>query len=222
MAATARDIAGLDDLAAKYGEAILPIQLDVTDRDADFAAVKLAHDYFGRLDVIVRQARDAAAGLQAGPGAGGAGPRSALHARRSERHPRLGADARGYPEPAAALVPGRGAARHHDRGLRVPAHDLAGMAARGRRRPGPHDRRSVVDSPAGMGDEAMQPTRAPAHPETIEDDERPVHQWHLAQLARLGIPRPLADVVADHVDWHEIAALVQRGCAPRLALRIVR
>jgi hypothetical protein len=32
----------------------------------------------------------------------------------------------------------------------------------------------------------------------------------------------LADVVADHVDWHEIAALVQRGCAPRLALRIVR
>ncbi len=68
----------------------------------------------------------------------------------------------------------------------------------------------------------MQPTRAPAHPETIEDDERPVHQWRLAQLARLGIPRPLADIVADHVDWHEIAALVQRGCAPRLALRIVR
>jgi hypothetical protein len=27
----------------------------------------------------------------------------------------------------------------------------------------------------------------------------------------LGIPRPLADVVADPVDWHEIAALVQRG-----------
>jgi len=68
----------------------------------------------------------------------------------------------------------------------------------------------------------MQPTRAPAHPETIEDDERPVHLWRLAQLARLGIPRPLADVVADHVDWHEIAALVQRGCAPHLALRIVR
>src|SRR3984885_5460922 len=56
VAATARDIASLDDLAAKYGEAILPIQLDVTDRDADFAAVKLAHDYFGRLDVIVNNA----------------------------------------------------------------------------------------------------------------------------------------------------------------------
>jgi hypothetical protein len=73
-----------------------------------------------------------------------------------------------------------------------------------------------------MGDETMQPTQAFAHPEIIENDERPVHQWRLAQLARLGIPRPLADVVADHVDWHEIAALVQRGCAPRLALRIVR
>ena len=56
VAATARDIAGLDDLVAKYGKAILPIRLDVTDRDADFAAVKLAHDYFGRLDVIVNNA----------------------------------------------------------------------------------------------------------------------------------------------------------------------
>jgi len=56
VAATARDIASLDDLVAKYGEAILPIRLDVTDRDADFAAVKLAHDSFGRLDVIVNNA----------------------------------------------------------------------------------------------------------------------------------------------------------------------
>jgi NADP-dependent 3-hydroxy acid dehydrogenase YdfG len=47
VAATARDIASLDDLAAKYGETILPIPLDVTDRDADFAAVKLAHDNAG-------------------------------------------------------------------------------------------------------------------------------------------------------------------------------
>ena len=42
-----------------------------------------------------------------------------------------------------------------------------------------------------------------------------------AQLARLGFPRPLAEAVADHVDWHEIAALVHRGCRPRLALNIV-
>jgi NAD(P)-dependent dehydrogenase (short-subunit alcohol dehydrogenase family) len=56
VAATARDIASLDDLAAKYGDALLPIGLDVTDRDADFAAVKQAHDLFGRLDVIVNNA----------------------------------------------------------------------------------------------------------------------------------------------------------------------
>jgi hypothetical protein len=68
----------------------------------------------------------------------------------------------------------------------------------------------------------MQLTGASARHETIEHNEQPVHEWRLAQLTRLGIPRPLADVVADHVDWHEIAALVQRGCAPRLALRIVR
>src|SRR4030088_635501 len=56
VAATARDIASLDDLAAKYGDAILPIRLDVTDRGADFAAVKLAHDHFGRLDIVVNNA----------------------------------------------------------------------------------------------------------------------------------------------------------------------
>src|SRR4030088_1704423 len=56
VAATARDIASLDDLAAKYGDAILPIRLDVTDRGADFAAVKLAHDYLGRLDIVVNNA----------------------------------------------------------------------------------------------------------------------------------------------------------------------
>ena len=56
VAATAEDIASLDDLVATYGDAILPIQLDVADRNAGFAAVKLAHDYFGRLDVIVNNA----------------------------------------------------------------------------------------------------------------------------------------------------------------------
>lgn len=70
VAAMARDIASLDDLAAKYGERILPIPLDVTDRDA---------------------------------------------------------------------------AGHRDRGLRVPARDLAGMAARGRRRSGPRTVRPEKD-----------------------------------------------------------------------------
>jgi NAD(P)-dependent dehydrogenase (short-subunit alcohol dehydrogenase family) len=56
VAATARDISTLEDLSEKFGDALLPIQLDVTDRDADFAAVKQAHDHFGRLDVVVNNA----------------------------------------------------------------------------------------------------------------------------------------------------------------------
>src|SRR4051812_5348446 len=56
VAATARTVSSLDDLVAKYGDAILPIALDVTDRDADFAAVAKAHEHFGRLDVVVNNA----------------------------------------------------------------------------------------------------------------------------------------------------------------------
>jgi NAD(P)-dependent dehydrogenase (short-subunit alcohol dehydrogenase family) len=56
VAATARNTASLNDLVTKYGDAILPIALDVTDRDADFAAVKQAHDHFGRLDIVVNNA----------------------------------------------------------------------------------------------------------------------------------------------------------------------
>ena len=56
VAATARNVATLDDLVAKYGDAILPIKLDVTDRDAAFAAVRQAHERFGRLDVVVNNA----------------------------------------------------------------------------------------------------------------------------------------------------------------------
>ncbi|WP_299572807.1 SDR family oxidoreductase [uncultured Williamsia sp.] len=56
VAATARDTSSLDDLVEKYGDAILPIELDVTDHDADFAAVARAHDHFGRLDIVVNNA----------------------------------------------------------------------------------------------------------------------------------------------------------------------
>jgi NAD(P)-dependent dehydrogenase (short-subunit alcohol dehydrogenase family) len=56
VAATARDVSTLDDLVSRYGDAVLPIRLDVTDREADFAAVKQAHDHFGRLDVVVNNA----------------------------------------------------------------------------------------------------------------------------------------------------------------------
>ncbi|HLK78572.1 MAG TPA: hypothetical protein VKU77_33595 [Streptosporangiaceae bacterium] len=57
--------------------------------------------------------------------------------------------------------------------------------------------------------------------ETIDPREPLVHDWRTRQLIKLGIPRPLAEAVADQVDWHQIAALVRRGCPPRLALQIV-
>ncbi|MDQ1579184.1 MAG: hypothetical protein QOE21_1871, partial [Microbacteriaceae bacterium] len=56
VAATARNTDTLSDLVERFGDAVLPIELDVTDRDADFAAVAKAHDFFGRLDVIVNNA----------------------------------------------------------------------------------------------------------------------------------------------------------------------
>jgi NAD(P)-dependent dehydrogenase (short-subunit alcohol dehydrogenase family) len=56
VAATARDTSTLDDLVDSYGDAVLPIRLDVTDREADFAAVAQAHEHLGRLDVVVNNA----------------------------------------------------------------------------------------------------------------------------------------------------------------------
>jgi NAD(P)-dependent dehydrogenase (short-subunit alcohol dehydrogenase family) len=56
VAATARNTASLDDLVAKFGDAVLAIALDVTDRDAVFNAVGQAHEHFGQLDVVVNNA----------------------------------------------------------------------------------------------------------------------------------------------------------------------
>jgi NAD(P)-dependent dehydrogenase (short-subunit alcohol dehydrogenase family) len=56
VAGTARDPSTLDDLKQTYGETLLPMALDVTDRDAVFAAVKRAHEQFGRLDIVVNNA----------------------------------------------------------------------------------------------------------------------------------------------------------------------
>ncbi|AGL19837.1 SDR family oxidoreductase [Actinoplanes sp. N902-109] len=56
VAATARDVSSLDDLAARYGDRVLPIALDVTDRGAGIAALRRAYEHFSRLDVIVNNA----------------------------------------------------------------------------------------------------------------------------------------------------------------------
>jgi NAD(P)-dependent dehydrogenase (short-subunit alcohol dehydrogenase family) len=56
VAATARDTGTLTDLVGHFGEAILPIRLDVNDRAAGIAAVQAAHRHFGHLDVVVNNA----------------------------------------------------------------------------------------------------------------------------------------------------------------------
>jgi hypothetical protein len=67
----------------------------------------------------------------------------------------------------------------------------------------------------------MKPAQTRPRHEAIDDDLL-VHGWRVTQLTRLGIPWSLAQAVADHVDWHQVAKLVRRGCSPRLALQIVR
>ncbi|MEU8244776.1 SDR family NAD(P)-dependent oxidoreductase [Nonomuraea sp. NPDC048916] len=56
VAATARNTESLDELVAAHGDAVLPLELDVTDKAAVFESVKRAKEHFGRLDVIVNNA----------------------------------------------------------------------------------------------------------------------------------------------------------------------
>ncbi|MGW7545469.1 SDR family NAD(P)-dependent oxidoreductase [Streptomyces sp. NPDC054770] len=56
VVATARRPEQLDDLVAKYGDRVLPVALDVTDRPAAVTALRAAVDRFGRVDVVVNNA----------------------------------------------------------------------------------------------------------------------------------------------------------------------
>lgn len=56
VAATARDPQTLQDLVEGYGDAVLAMALDVTDKAQVDATVRQAHDHFGRLDVVVNNA----------------------------------------------------------------------------------------------------------------------------------------------------------------------
>jgi hypothetical protein len=51
----------------------------------------------------------------------------------------------------------------------------------------------------------MEPTLEPGRHETIKEQDT-VHKWRVARLARLGIPRPVAEAAAGHVDWPDGSA----------------
>ena len=56
VAAAARRTETLAELVEEFGDRLLPVTLDVNDREAAFAAVQAAHAHFGRLDVVVNNA----------------------------------------------------------------------------------------------------------------------------------------------------------------------
>ena len=56
VAATARSVDALDGLVEAYGETVLPLELDVTDKSQVSAAVAAALARFGRIDVLVNNA----------------------------------------------------------------------------------------------------------------------------------------------------------------------
>jgi NAD(P)-dependent dehydrogenase (short-subunit alcohol dehydrogenase family) len=57
VAATGRGgLERLAPLAEQYGDRLLPLELDVTDRELAFAVVRQAADAFGSLDIVVNNA----------------------------------------------------------------------------------------------------------------------------------------------------------------------
>ncbi|MEP6611235.1 MAG: SDR family NAD(P)-dependent oxidoreductase [Mucilaginibacter sp.] len=54
--ATARNTDTLNDLVAAYGDAVLPIQLDVNNREQVFASIEQAKQHFGTIDVLINNA----------------------------------------------------------------------------------------------------------------------------------------------------------------------
>ena len=53
VVAVARTIDNLAKLKDTYQETLLPLNLDITDRDAVFSTVEAAIEHFGRLDIVV-------------------------------------------------------------------------------------------------------------------------------------------------------------------------
>jgi hypothetical protein len=62
---------------------------------------------------------------------------------------------------------------------------------------------------------------AAAPSEDIGQEGGTVHDWRVSQLVRLGLAWPVAEAVADTVDWHDVAKLVKRGCPAALAVTLI-
>lgn len=62
---------------------------------------------------------------------------------------------------------------------------------------------------------------AAAPREEIGHEGGTVHDWRVSQLIHLGLAWPVAEAVADTVDWHDVAKLVKRGCPAALAVAII-
>ncbi|AWN30110.1 SDR family NAD(P)-dependent oxidoreductase [Streptomyces sp. NEAU-S7GS2] len=56
VAATARDVASLADLVTEFSDAVLPLRLDVSDKQQVTEAVATAREAFGSIDVVVNNA----------------------------------------------------------------------------------------------------------------------------------------------------------------------
>lgn len=56
VAATSRKLADVTDLKERFGDAVLPMALDVTDADQVRHVVRQAHAHFGKLDIVLNNA----------------------------------------------------------------------------------------------------------------------------------------------------------------------
>ena len=66
----------------------------------------------------------------------------------------------------------------------------------------------------GRSDTAVSGERASA-------EASAVRVWRVSRLIQLGLAEAAAEVVADRVDWHDVARLVDRGCPAALAVAIL-